>query len=273
MMVAVKTLGEFHALGRHLCQSTRFRELKAAKVPLTATLMTTLTANTKRAASRLRSMGLTSIAQYVHKLADANRLARDYQEIFSPVDPRALTLVHGDLWSGNIMFSYKGDRPLEARFIDFQLSQPGSISADLLYMLYTSGDSLVQDPKHLQILLAQYVDSYNNQLPAINSGQNRGMRNLQQNHADCYLNDTQSVRRYATMQNDTRITVDMVNRWLKSSADLVFTMASVTLNTALGEAHIGEDKAQYSRQRLASAAKFLIGLKIAKQPFCRETSL
>ncbi|KAE8742894.1 EcKinase 20, partial [Frankliniella occidentalis] len=46
------------------------------------------------------------------------------------------TCLHGDLWMGNVLFKYDaGGKPVEARFIDFQITTWGSPSSDLTYLM------------------------------------------------------------------------------------------------------------------------------------------
>jgi hypothetical protein len=48
-------------------------------------------------------------------------------------------LIHGDLWTNNIMFKYdEAENPIDASLIDFQFVCYGSPALDLIYFLYTS---------------------------------------------------------------------------------------------------------------------------------------
>lgn len=55
-----------------------------------------------------------------------------------PSEPYA-TLLHNDLWNGNILFKYSlSNEPIEVKFLDFQTTIYNSPARDLVYFLLTS---------------------------------------------------------------------------------------------------------------------------------------
>ncbi|KAG8230742.1 hypothetical protein J437_LFUL011077 [Ladona fulva] len=75
-------------------------------------------------------------------------------------DPEGCNILnHGDCWMNNIMFSYdeKG-QPLDAKFIDFQVSRYCHPSIDILYFMHLSTTKSLRD-SHLDELLQVYHHS------------------------------------------------------------------------------------------------------------------
>ncbi|EDW76265.1 uncharacterized protein Dwil_GK15368 [Drosophila willistoni] len=77
----------------------------------------------------------------------------------APSDRDIKVLNHGDLWVNNILFNYDvvNNRPVDAIFIDFQLSVWGSPGIDINYFFYTSTKLDVLQQRRPQ-LLKRYHD-------------------------------------------------------------------------------------------------------------------
>ncbi|XP_077293923.1 uncharacterized protein LOC143916614 [Arctopsyche grandis] len=58
----------------------------------------------------------------------------------------SVVFVHGDLWGNNIMFLYDNETstPIDAKFLDFQGTRPGSVCKDLLYFIFLSVEPSVR---------------------------------------------------------------------------------------------------------------------------------
>ncbi|XP_063223096.1 uncharacterized protein LOC134531331 [Bacillus rossius redtenbacheri] len=82
---------------------------------------------------------------YFHKVVRA--MSRD-ESSFNTVN-------HLDLWVNNVMFAHTEERPVAARFVDFQMPYVTSPAVDLLYFLYTSPSPEVR-AGHRDDLLAWY---------------------------------------------------------------------------------------------------------------------
>lgn len=55
------------------------------------------------------------------------------------LDPPGFNVItHGDLWSNNMMFTSSNDRPVDVKFVDFQMGCHTSHVVDLQYALYSS---------------------------------------------------------------------------------------------------------------------------------------
>lgn len=62
----------------------------------------------------------------------------DFTQLVATETPLAV-LCHGDCWTNNVLFSYKGCGEIKKTcFIDFQLMRYGSLTLDLVYALYLS---------------------------------------------------------------------------------------------------------------------------------------
>jgi len=80
-------------------------------------------------------------------------------------------IIHGDLWSNNIMFKYDNDGvPVSMKFLDFQLSRRGNIYEDLAYFVYTSTTPELRR-KHPFSPLQTYFDSFTKSLKELKVAQ------------------------------------------------------------------------------------------------------
>lgn len=74
---------------------------------------------------------------------------------------------HGDLWANNVMFKHFNKRPIECRFVDFQLTRYAPPIVDVITIL-TIPTSKAFRKKHLDELLDFYYQSLKNFLRANN---------------------------------------------------------------------------------------------------------
>lgn len=108
-----------------------------------------------------------ALAERVRKFA-ANHDFRDYRKLqrfnMNRTDKDIFAcIVHGDLWTNNIMFSYSEagnrDKPSKVKFIDFQQTRRGCIFEDLGYFFWTSTTPDFRKA-HLHTMLSTYYDSF-----------------------------------------------------------------------------------------------------------------
>ncbi|XP_046749575.1 uncharacterized protein LOC124413193 [Diprion similis] len=65
-------------------------------------------------------------------------------------------LTHGDVWTNNMMFRYdENDKPIDHRFLDFQISNYASPVLDLLYFFATSPNDDVRK-QHRELIVREY---------------------------------------------------------------------------------------------------------------------
>ncbi|XP_049799939.1 uncharacterized protein LOC126235252 [Schistocerca nitens] len=64
-------------------------------------------------------------------------------------------LVHADVWNKNIMVKYRDGKPVDLRFVDFQVSHLASPARDLVFFLYGNASEQVHR-HHLSDLLLDY---------------------------------------------------------------------------------------------------------------------
>uniref|UniRef100_A0A1A9UMI8 CHK domain-containing protein n=1 Tax=Glossina austeni TaxID=7395 RepID=A0A1A9UMI8_GLOAU len=70
------------------------------------------------------------------------------------------TIVHYDLWINNIMLKYDDNGlPWKVKFVDFQISQYGSLAHDLVFFLFSSVESAALD-QHFDELISLYYQSF-----------------------------------------------------------------------------------------------------------------
>ncbi|KAH8284214.1 hypothetical protein KR054_012243 [Drosophila jambulina] len=121
-----------------------------------------------RALSRSLELNLDLKKRYQPKIDGLINRVMDYGEQSVSINPGDfVTMVHGDLWTTNVMFQYDGKgHPSNAIFIDFQFSVWNSPVIDLHYFFSTS----IQEDLRLQHQPA-LVQFYYNKLV-------EGLRNL-----------------------------------------------------------------------------------------------
>ncbi|KAM7361436.1 uncharacterized protein ACRADG_011917 [Cochliomyia hominivorax] len=121
-------------------------------------------------------------ARYLQKLNDENSrkyaqkiftLAPHYMELgrrtFAPTPGHVNVLVHGDVWTNNVMFKYcpQTGRPIDVLIIDFQYTFWGSPTLDLHYFFNTS----MKEPLrryHLDELFQMYHGIFTDVLKKLN---------------------------------------------------------------------------------------------------------
>ncbi|KAJ8984929.1 hypothetical protein NQ317_012179 [Molorchus minor] len=75
-------------------------------------------------------------------------------------DPELFSsIVHGDLWVNNIMTRFENNKPIENKFVDFQMYTGNSICRDLFFFLWTSSQETVLE-KNFDELVKLYYDHF-----------------------------------------------------------------------------------------------------------------
>ncbi|KAG6456622.1 uncharacterized protein LOC115447648 [Manduca sexta] len=70
--------------------------------------------------------------------------------------PRYSTFCHADCWNNNVLYKYKGNRPVDTILIDYQLARYASPVTDISYFLYMSTDKEFLNNYYDQILEVYY---------------------------------------------------------------------------------------------------------------------
>lgn len=87
--------------------------------------------------------------------------------------PSPLAVVnHGDCWVNNILFKYEDGKPVDLRFVDFQLSRFGSLALDLSYLLYNSCVKSILDA-HWDNFMDAYVEELNSTLKSMGANKSK----------------------------------------------------------------------------------------------------
>ncbi|XP_056636818.1 uncharacterized protein LOC130445277 [Diorhabda sublineata] len=75
----------------------------------------------------------------------------------SPINEPIACLIHADVWTNNTMQLFQDDKPIENKFVDFQIYQYGSPAADVFFFLWSSVALHVLE-SNLDDLLKYYTD-------------------------------------------------------------------------------------------------------------------
>jgi Ecdysteroid kinase-like family len=87
--------------------------------------------------------------------------------------PSPLAVInHGDSWVNNILFRYQNGKPVDLRFIDFQLARFGSLALDLSYLLYNSCTKSILDA-HWDVFMNTYMEELNSTLESMGASKSK----------------------------------------------------------------------------------------------------
>lgn len=73
---------------------------------------------------------------------------------------------HGDLWANNFMFKYDGEKPIECKFIDFQLARYSPPAFDLAQLVYLNSTKEFRE-QHIDDVLNIYCDTFEMELTRV----------------------------------------------------------------------------------------------------------
>ncbi|XP_059479516.1 uncharacterized protein LOC132199082 [Neocloeon triangulifer] len=98
--------------------------------------------------------------EYVQKLrAVSDEFFTNLVEMVKTPTPLAV-INHGDCWVNNTMIKYEQGKPVDLRFLDFQIARFSSLALDLSYLLYCSCQKSLLD-QHYDEFIKTYVDAVN----------------------------------------------------------------------------------------------------------------
>ncbi|XP_043194697.1 uncharacterized protein LOC122367025 [Amphibalanus amphitrite] len=168
LKLLMPALARFHSVGlvlrqRHSERADRLRQV-VGKLPEG---LDDLSAERSPCCAALEYMGLQKEADVLAKFCHVDYVKETYKNAFSE-DLDVVTLVHGDLWSSNMMFRYETDadgtnHPVEVRFVDLQMCQFGDLAYDLVYCLISSSRRETRRD-HLRQMLTWYEEAFRSQL-------------------------------------------------------------------------------------------------------------
>ncbi|KAL7041206.1 hypothetical protein ACKWTF_000678 [Chironomus riparius] len=95
----------------------------------------------QRLFNKLIQVAQTFSSDYSDKMTQwpLDILMDSYFDVAHPMKCGFMTLIHGDLWTNNILFQEDSDgKSIDVKIIDYQISFWGSPNADLIYLLFTS---------------------------------------------------------------------------------------------------------------------------------------
>uniref|UniRef100_A0A1B6JJB5 CHK kinase-like domain-containing protein n=2 Tax=Homalodisca liturata TaxID=320908 RepID=A0A1B6JJB5_9HEMI len=117
---------------------------------------------TKFIGESLQEMGFKELADFILDKTDG--IWESAVECIKPRPGRLNVLVHGDIWTSNLMFKYNNaNEVVDMKLLDFQLARYTTPVMDLFYYLYTSANDDVRDHNQLE-LFEIYVKTLNESL-------------------------------------------------------------------------------------------------------------
>jgi len=168
LRLVIPAMARFHATGyvlhqRHQDKVERLRTVKMVfpeEMKEMNTFLSPIMAVVEHA-------GMMEEAAALGKMLTFEKFTAGWESTFTE-DRDVVTLVHGDLWSSNMMFRYQTDsagvrQPVDIKFVDLQMSRFGDLAFDLVYCLISStrGDTR---RGHLKELLRWYEVAFRAQL-------------------------------------------------------------------------------------------------------------
>ncbi|CAL8099548.1 unnamed protein product [Orchesella dallaii] len=110
-------------------------------------------------ANMLKDMGEEEASSFVGKIYNDDY----FKNLFALIGAKVPLAVigHGDCWTNNLMFRYDPDtnKPVEIKFVDYQVARACSRAVDIHYFLYTSPQTNVLNEKEEDILQV-YFDEF-----------------------------------------------------------------------------------------------------------------
>ncbi|KAF6206030.1 hypothetical protein GE061_017255 [Apolygus lucorum] len=161
-LVVMQSLGRLHGLSKVLIRKSLLEENDFAPYFLVANLHTTekvMGHCLKLSGKHVKTWGNEwegigdTIIKYSSKIhVEMGRVGE------VPEGSNLIVMNHGDVWQCNMLFKYAhySEKPIELRFIDFQLSHYNTAGWDLVYFLHGGIDPEVRR-NHLDLLLQVYV--------------------------------------------------------------------------------------------------------------------
>lgn len=92
---------------------------------------------------------ITKLGEFMDSIADS----------VEPSTSTTCAVLHGDLWSNNVLFRYEDERPVESVLIDFQILKYGVPAMDVVQLLISNTRKQFRT-EHLNNLLNYYYDEF-----------------------------------------------------------------------------------------------------------------
>uniref|UniRef100_A0A0A9YPQ1 CHK kinase-like domain-containing protein n=2 Tax=Lygus hesperus TaxID=30085 RepID=A0A0A9YPQ1_LYGHE len=161
-LIVMQSLGRFHGLSKVLMKKGLLQRNDFTPHFLIANLQTTervMGHCLKLSGKHIKTWGNEwvgvgeTLMKYSSKIHDEMKRVGEV-----PENSNLTVLNHGDVWQCNMLFKYArfSRKPIDMRFIDFQLSHYNTAGWDLIYFMHGGMDPEVRR-KHLDLLLQVYV--------------------------------------------------------------------------------------------------------------------
>lgn len=101
--------------------------------------------------------------KYVHSMKSLqDSVVKKTFQSFRRRDDRLNVITHGDTWTNNYMFKYDGAKPVNLKFVDFQIGGYNSPVLDLIYFIFSSPSGDIRFSK-----LDYFLETYFNKLKEV----------------------------------------------------------------------------------------------------------
>lgn len=170
--VALKTLAKFHSASIAYEAKRRKADPNYSLLAEHPEIFTEkVFSHEENAATRWMKSSIRGVFGIIESMPETGRVSNEtfatklgelMDNIADFVEPSAAStcaVLHGDLWSNNVLFRYENEKPVESVIIDFQILKYGVPAMDVVQLLISNTRKHFR-LEHLQDLLNYYYDEF-----------------------------------------------------------------------------------------------------------------